>query len=90
MLLNHILEEAEGRQWQSICGARLHARLSHGVERMHLQGLVWAVSGQVHPENLFQANWSGVTKTLPVLALAFVYQNVVPVVCSRLEVSQDH
>jgi hypothetical protein len=30
-----------------------------------------------------------VPQTLPVLSLAFVYQNVVPVVCSRLEVSQN-
>ena len=54
-----------------------------------VQGLVWAVSGQVHPENLLQTNWSAVPQTLPVLSLAFVYQNVVPVVCSRLEVSQN-
>ncbi|CAK0749359.1 hypothetical protein CVIRNUC_001904 [Coccomyxa viridis] len=48
-------------------------------------GLLWAVAGQVHPENLFQANWVAVPQTLPVLSLAFVYQNVVPVICSRLE-----
>ena len=52
-----------------------------------MQGLLWAVSGQVHPENLLHTNWSAVSQTLPVLSLAFVYQNVVPVVCSRLEVS---
>ena len=51
-----------------------------------VQGLLWAVAGQVHPENLFQANWVAVPQTLPVLSLAFVYQNVVPVICSRLEV----
>lgn len=45
------------------------------------------MSGQVRPENLLQTNWSAVPKTLPVLSLAFVYQNVVPVICSRLEVS---
>ncbi len=51
-----------------------------------MQGLVWAVSGQVRAENLLHTNWSAVSQTLPVLSLAFVYQNVVPVVCSRLEV----
>lgn len=52
-----------------------------------MQGLVWAVSDQVRPENLLHTDWSAVSQTLPVLSLAFVYQNVVPVVCSRLEVS---
>ncbi len=45
------------------------------------------MSGQVRGENLLHTNWSAVSQTLPVLSLAFVYQNVVPVVCSRLEVS---
>ena len=55
-----------------------------------MQGLVWAVSGQVRAENLLHTNWSAVSQTLPVLSLAFVYQNVVPVVCSRLEVCARH
>ena len=52
-----------------------------------MQGLVWAVSGQVHPENLLHTNWSAVSQTLPDLSLDFVYQNVVTVECRRLEVS---
>ena len=60
---------------------------THEIRSDFMQGLVWAVSDQVCPENLLHTNWSAVSQTLPVLSLAFVYQNVVPVVCSRLEVS---
>ncbi|CAL5222535.1 g4910 [Coccomyxa viridis] len=56
-----------------------------GAVFVSFAGLVWAVSGQVRAENLLHTNWSAVSQTLPVLSLAFVYQNVVPVVCSRLE-----
>ena len=35
---------------------------------------------------LWRTNWSAVPATLPVLSLAFVYQNVVPVIASNLEV----
>ena len=55
-----------------------------------VQGLLWAVAGQIHPDNLFQTNWMAVPQTLPVLSLAFVYQNVVPVICSRLEVKPHY
>ena len=50
------------------------------------QGLVIAAAGGVQPAALARANWSAVPSTLPVLALAFVYQNVVPVIASSLEV----
>ena len=35
---------------------------------------------------LGRANWAAVPATLPVLSLAFVYQNIVPVISSDLEV----
>ncbi len=52
-----------------------------------MQGLLWQTAAQVNPANLAHSDWSAVPKTLPVLSLAFVYQNVVPIICSSLEVS---
>ena len=51
-----------------------------------LQGLLGLTSGQINTANLTHSNWKAVPATLPVLSLAFVYQNVVPIICSRLEV----
>jgi tyrosine-specific transport protein len=53
-----------------------------------MQALVWELwdTAHVNPENLNSGDWTAVPATLPVLSLAFVYQNVVPVVCSKLEV----
>ena len=75
--------------WQHVSQDRQDGTAEHMCEcrlMLGVQGLLWAVAGQVHPENLFQSNWEAVPQTLPVLSLAFVYQNVVPVICSRLEV----
>ncbi|KAJ9508016.1 hypothetical protein QJQ45_021351 [Haematococcus lacustris] len=47
--------------------------------------LVLLVLPGVQPDTLWVANWGAVPHTLPVLALAFVYQNVVPVVVKELE-----
>jgi tyrosine-specific transport protein len=44
------------------------------------------MAGSVHVGNLLHSNWGAVPSTLGVLSLAFVFQNIVPVVCSRLEV----
>ncbi len=52
-----------------------------------MQGLLWQTAAQVNPANLVHSDWTAVPKTLPVLSLAFVYQNVVPIICSSLEVS---
>jgi tyrosine-specific transport protein len=46
--------------------------------------LVVAAPG-VEASNLLRADWSAVPDTLPVVALAFVYQNIVPVIVSNLE-----
>eukprot|EP00892_Ulva_mutabilis_P010671 jgi/Ulvmu1/7977/UM004_0210.1 len=48
-------------------------------------GLVAVAFPGVHFENLEAASWPSVIETLPVVALAFVYQNVVPVVVTNLE-----
>jgi tyrosine-specific transport protein len=39
----------------------------------------------IAPENLASASWPAVIPTLPVVALSFVFQNIVPVVVSSLE-----
>eukprot|EP00873_Tetraselmis_striata_P035180 jgi/Tetstr1/455444/TSEL_042273.t1 len=40
---------------------------------------------EVDPAELAKANWEEVPGTLPVIALAFVFQNVVPVIVTNLE-----
>ena len=47
--------------------------------------LLFSVSQSVKFDSLFVANWSMLPKSLPVVALSFVFQNVVPVICSSLE-----
>lgn len=42
-------------------------------------------SGGVHSDGLLQSKWSAVPDTLPVIALSFVYHNIVPVICTNLE-----
>mmetsp|Transcript_24549 Transcript_24549/g.58353 ORF Transcript_24549/g.58353 Transcript_24549/m.58353 type:complete len:344 (-) Transcript_24549:77-1108(-) len=39
----------------------------------------------VDPQSLGEANWGAVPATLPVISLAFVFQNIVPVIVSNLE-----
>ena len=39
----------------------------------------------IHLEGLMQSHWDRVPEALPVIALAFVFQNVVPVIASSLE-----
>lgn len=48
-------------------------------------GLVGVAATDLHPEQLAVANWQAVPDALPVIALAFVYQNVVPVIATSLE-----
>ncbi|KAK9673546.1 hypothetical protein RND81_12G174500 [Saponaria officinalis] len=47
--------------------------------------LVVVASGDLHLEALLKANFEAVPASIPVIALAFVYQNVVPVLCTNLE-----
>ena len=48
--------------------------------------LLSTVAGMVQPTTLVDGgNWTAVPATLPVISLAFVYHNVVPVVVSNLE-----
>eukprot|EP00793_Prasinoderma_coloniale_P002847 PRCOL_00002329-RA len=44
-----------------------------------------AAGGQASAENLAHADWGAVTGALPVIALSFVYQNIVPTVVTSLE-----
>ncbi|CAN0074413.1 unnamed protein product, partial [Hapterophycus canaliculatus] len=48
-------------------------------------GLVGVGSGGVHAEYLTQQDWSKVPSTVPVLYIALVFHNVVPVVTTQLE-----
>ncbi|KAJ7294947.1 hypothetical protein O6H91_Y222500 [Diphasiastrum complanatum] len=47
--------------------------------------LVSVAAGQLQLDALMKANFAAVPQSVPVIALAFVYQNVVPVVCTNLE-----
>ncbi|XP_010420758.1 PREDICTED: uncharacterized protein LOC104706282 [Camelina sativa] len=47
--------------------------------------LVAVASGDLHWEALLKANFEAVPMSIPILALSFVYQNVVPVLCTDLE-----
>ena len=50
--------------------------------------LLGRAAGGAEPSDLAAADWAAVPATLPTIALAFVYQNVVPVIASSLEVPQ--
>ncbi|KAL8122407.1 hypothetical protein AgCh_018945 [Apium graveolens] len=47
--------------------------------------LVVAASGDLHWEGLLKTNLEAIPRSIPIIALSFVYQNVVPVVCTNLE-----
>lgn len=47
--------------------------------------LVGVASGNLQWEALLQANLEALPQSIPIIALSFVYQNVVPVLCSNLE-----
>eukprot|EP00268_Persea_americana_P035927 TRINITY_DN3540_c0_g1_i21.p1 TRINITY_DN3540_c0_g1~~TRINITY_DN3540_c0_g1_i21.p1 ORF type:complete len:158 (+),score=13.29 TRINITY_DN3540_c0_g1_i21:3036-3509(+) len=47
--------------------------------------LVGVASGDLQWNSLLQANFEAVPLSIPIIALAFVYQNVVPVLCTNLE-----
>ncbi|KAL0459077.1 UNVERIFIED_CONTAM: Tyrosine-specific transport protein [Sesamum latifolium] len=47
--------------------------------------LVVVASGDLHWDALLQANLEAAPRSIPIIALSFVYQNVVPVLCTNLE-----
>ncbi|KAL6340696.1 hypothetical protein AAG906_014386 [Vitis piasezkii] len=47
--------------------------------------LVAATSGDLQWDALLKANFEAVPLSIPIIALSFVYQNVVPVLCTNLE-----
>ncbi|GMN47031.1 hypothetical protein TIFTF001_016211 [Ficus carica] len=48
-------------------------------------GLVAVASGDLHWDALLKANFQAVPMSIPIIVLSFVYQNVVPVLCTNLE-----
>jgi tyrosine-specific transport protein len=60
--------------------------LRRALPVVHVQGLLVAAAPGVDSSSLLeQGNWSAVPATLPVVALAFVYHNVVPVAVQALD-----
>ncbi|KAJ6425068.1 hypothetical protein OIU84_025777 [Salix udensis] len=47
--------------------------------------LVVVASGDLHLDALLKVNFAAVPMSIPIIALSFVYQNVVPVLCTNLE-----
>nr|XP_048323860.1 tyrosine-specific transport system-like isoform X1 [Ziziphus jujuba var. spinosa] len=47
--------------------------------------LVAVASGDLHWEALLKANFQAAPMSIPIIVLSFVYQNVVPVLCTNLE-----
>ncbi|KAK9053478.1 hypothetical protein SSX86_030112 [Deinandra increscens subsp. villosa] len=47
--------------------------------------LVAAAGGDLHWDALLRANLQAIPASIPIIALSFVYQNVVPVLCTNLE-----
>ncbi|XP_076882578.1 uncharacterized protein LOC143531077 [Bidens hawaiensis] len=47
--------------------------------------LVAAAGGDLHWDALLKANLQAIPASIPIIALSFVYQNVVPVLCTNLE-----
>ena len=63
-----------------------HLLSRHNPQEVPLQALLALASGGMEASALARTNWAAVPATLPVLSLAFVYQNIVPVISSDLEV----
>ncbi|KAK3127945.1 hypothetical protein QOZ80_7AG0580490 [Eleusine coracana subsp. coracana] len=47
--------------------------------------LVVVASGNLQWSSLLEANFAAAPQSIPIIALSFVYQNVVPVICTNLE-----
>ncbi|XP_062170875.1 uncharacterized protein LOC133876640 isoform X5 [Alnus glutinosa] len=52
---------------------------------MHMLLRKAVASGDLHWDALLKANFEAVPMSIPIIALSFVYQNVVPVLCTDLE-----
>ncbi|CAL9148397.1 unnamed protein product [Musa hybrid cultivar] len=51
-----------------------------------VSGLIWLIaSGGLQWQSLHQAHFEAIPQSIPIIALSFVYQNVVPVLCTNLE-----
>ncbi|XP_078445213.1 tryptophan/tyrosine permease isoform X2 [Wolffia australiana] len=48
-------------------------------------GLLGTAGGNLKLDSLLEANFAAVPPSIPIIALSFVYQNVVPVLCTNLE-----
>ncbi|KAJ8450571.1 hypothetical protein Cgig2_020208 [Carnegiea gigantea] len=66
------------------CGMQSNVLL-HFTETFYCTSFQVVASGDLHWEALLKANFEAVPSSIPVIALAFVYQNVVPVLCTNLE-----
>ncbi|XP_042394488.1 tyrosine-specific transport protein-like isoform X2 [Zingiber officinale] len=47
--------------------------------------LVGVAAGDLHWDSLLQVHLEAIPQSIPIIALSFVYQNVVPVLCTNLE-----
>ncbi|XP_078171277.1 tryptophan/tyrosine permease isoform X3 [Carex rostrata] len=68
---------------QRIIGA-INGFLVFGI-LVSFTSLVVVASGNLEWSSLLQAHVEAVPKSVPIIALSFVYQNVVPVICTDLE-----
>ena len=57
------------------------------AEYASMQGLLSTAAPGVDTQALLKADLSAVPKTLPVLSLAFVFHNIIPVISTDLEVA---
>ncbi|KAH0455115.1 hypothetical protein IEQ34_017039 [Dendrobium chrysotoxum] len=69
--------------WKRVIGA-INGFLVFGII-ISFAALVGVASGDLQWNSLLQANVEAVPRSVPIIALSFVYQNVVPVLCTNLE-----
>ncbi|CAD5165039.1 unnamed protein product [Musa acuminata subsp. malaccensis] len=75
------------KEYQRVIGA-INGFLVLGivVSFTSLSGLIWLIaSGGLQWQSLHQAHFEAIPQSIPIIALSFVYQNVVPVLCTNLE-----
>ncbi|KAF8039652.1 hypothetical protein BT93_B2004 [Corymbia citriodora subsp. variegata] len=68
--------------WHSTMGECYPVLAGNGGNLLFWQAVA---SGDLHWEALLKANFEAVPMSIPIIALSFVYQNVVPVLCTNLE-----
>ncbi|XP_028803900.1 uncharacterized protein LOC114758972 isoform X1 [Neltuma alba] len=69
--------------WKRFIGA-VNGTLVLGIVSS-FAALLAVASGELHWDALLKANFQAAPMSIPIIALSFVYQNVVPVLCSNLE-----